>query len=134
MTGAFSMSDLQEFEEALRANVDSFNRASEKPLPKKRVQGLAMSVSPVTDPVSAPTKDNIAGEESKKVAKRWEPSEGITQHIITLRVQKKQIAPPELFTFLSPKLSRLVAENDARKAAKAAGYPVISFIEKWETP
>lgn len=67
-----------------------------------------------------------------KAKEVWKPK-GKVVHRITLRVQKKHIAAYEFYTHDSYKLSKLDSEKDAKDAANNAGYPIIVFVEKWES-
>ena len=49
-------------------------------------------------------------------------------YTVILRVRKKQLAPDESFTHHSTSGSQLLAEIEARKAAKAAGWPIITYV------
>jgi hypothetical protein len=55
-----------------------------------------------------------------------------TVHIVKLGVRRKPIAINEIFTFESPKISRLEARMDAEKAAREAGYPIVGYLHSIE--
>lgn len=63
----------------------------------------------------------------KKAKKKYIPKEK-GQFRVFLRVRKKQFGMSEEYEYVSTKLSRLEAEIDARKSAKAAGWPHVSIV------
>lgn len=48
---------------------------------------------------------------------------------VTLKVRKKQLAIDEFFDHTVDTLSELHAEVEARKAARAAGWPIIAYVQ-----
>lgn len=62
----------------------------------------------------------------RKIHMDYKPS--ATVYLVKLGVRKKRIAFDEMFEFESPKLSRLEAQLDAERAARAAGYPIIGYV------
>ena len=70
--------------------------------------------------------------EGKPKPKKPEPAcSGLKGYTVILRVRKKQLAPDESFTHHSTSGSRLLAEIEARKAARAAGWPIIAYVIDW---
>lgn len=55
-----------------------------------------------------------------------------TGYMIKLAVRKKHLAMDELFEYESSKISKLEAQIDAEKAAKASGYPIIGYVHSIE--
>lgn len=68
--------------------------------------------------------------EGKPKPKRPEPQcSALKGYTVILRVRMKpQLAPDETFTHFSTSGSQLVAEQEARKAATAAGWPYIPYV------
>ena len=48
---------------------------------------------------------------------------------VTLKVRKKQLAPDEFFEHTEDTLSELQAEIEAKKAARAAGWPIVAYVQ-----
>ena len=70
--------------------------------------------------------------EGKPKPKKPEPScSELKGYTVILRVRMKQLAPDESFTHFSASGSQLLAEIEARKAAKAAGWPIIAYVIDW---
>lgn len=70
--------------------------------------------------------------EGKPKPKKPEPAcSGLKGYTVILRVRKKQLAPDESFTHHSTSGSQLLAEIEARKAASAAGWPIIAYVIDW---
>ena len=134
------MSDLEDFENAMRSSLEAFvakkdssdkQKKSSKPL--QSLPRVARS-SKKPSPAGSQITDSPAPKtgQTKKSGKPWSPTEQAC-HQIKLRVRRKQLAADEFFDFRSSKLSRVEAEIDARNAAHEAGYPIIAFVEEWQT-
>lgn len=48
---------------------------------------------------------------------------------VTLKVRKKQLAADEFFSHTVDTISELQAELEAKKAARAAGWPIIAYVQ-----
>lgn len=104
------MSQLSDLEEGIKNSINDFSKNGQK-----------------ND--IFPTKKRKPIKESPS-AKRWQPTEKVL-HRITLRVQYKQLGGFELFTYESTKMSRIDAFFEAKKAAKEAGYPIVTVVDDW---
>lgn len=139
--------ELQQFAAALEASRNEYlKQQSTPPGHTKSAPSLLSSVTRTRRPAPAAPpaiSDHRApeapaiGKASAKLKQRkakdvWKPK-GKVVHRVTLRVRKKEIAVDEFYTHDSFKLSKLDAEKDAKDAANRAGFPVIAFIEEWET-
>ncbi|MCL7942253.1 hypothetical protein M8009_18400 [Halomonas sp. ATCH28] len=124
------MTDLQAFEEALLSSRDDFvekhNRSvqrAQEQFGKRRVSAKKIDLpQQERNNTTQETKDNTYTGVAYK-----------TGHIIKLVVRKKQMSLlDEVFEYQSPKISELEARIDAEKAAKAAGYPIIGYVQSIE--
>lgn len=122
------MEDWQEIAQNLEAERDRYLAASSK-------SNSSKSVLPIKKPRRKPTIPSADPNErtsAKPVKKKpWKPTPK-PEHRITLRVRRKQLAEDEEFMHESFAISKLEAENEARKAAEAAGYPIHTFIINWD--
>ncbi len=124
------MTDLQAFEEALLSSRDDFvekhNRSvqrAQEQFGKRRVSAKKIDL-PQQESKKSPqeNKDNTYAGVAYK-----------TGYIIKLAVRKKKLSLlDEVFEYQSPKISELEARIDAEKAAKAAGYPIIGYVQSIE--
>lgn len=124
------MTDLQAFEEALLSSRDDFvekhNRSvqhAQEQFGKRRVSAKKIELSQ-QEPKKTPqkTKDKAYTGVAYK-----------TGHIIKLVVREKKMSLlDEVFEYQSSKISELEARIDAEKAAKAAGYPIIGYVQSIE--
>ncbi|MDW7748254.1 hypothetical protein [Halomonas sp.] len=124
------MTDLQAFEEALLSSRDDFveqhNRSvqrAQEQFGKRRVSAKEIDLPhQVTEKATQQTKGNNYKGAAYK-----------TGYIIKLVVREKKMSLlDEVFEYQSPKISELEARIDAEKAAKAAGYPIIGYVQSIE--
>lgn len=110
------MTNLSEFEESMRREIDAFQDNSEKE--KARRQAQAANKAPASDikprQKQRPTKEQV---ESYK-----------TGHLVKLAVRTKRLELDTIFEHRSSSISRLEAQMEAEEAAKKAGYPIIGHL------
>jgi hypothetical protein len=61
-----------------------------------------------------------------------QPSPSRTGYMVTLAVRSRRLEADTLFEYETQTISRLEAQIEAEKAAKAAGYPIIGHLHKIE--
>lgn len=82
----------------------------------------------LADPDAA-MKSMLIQTKAQSAAKAKEREKPYRQgYRISLRVRKYRLSAPNIFVYESSKLSRVEAEIDARKAATAAGWPLVSCM------
>ncbi|GHC18925.1 hypothetical protein [Aidingimonas halophila] len=96
--------DLDEFEKQIRREIDDFQNST-----------------PQSDTSSQPGSSRRAME--KTTAERLK-----TGHIVQLAVRKKQLEMDTVFEHHSSSISKLEAQVEAEKAARAAGYPIVGHL------
>ncbi|MDI5922479.1 hypothetical protein QLQ86_16975 [Halomonas sp. LR5S13] len=124
------MTDLQAFEEALLSSREKFveqhNRSvqrAQEQFGKRRVSAKKIDL-PQQEPKKSPQESR--GKAYTGVAYK-------TGYIIKLVVREKKMSLlDEVFEYQSSKISELEARIDAEKAAKAAGYPIIGYVQSIE--
>ena len=110
------MSDLSEFEESMRREIDAFQDNSAKEQAKRLSQAADKTTAPASKPrqTQRPTKQQV---ESYK-----------TGHLVKLAVRTKRLELDTIFEHRSSSISRLEAQMEAEEAAKKAGYPIIGYL------
>ncbi|MDI6004280.1 MULTISPECIES: hypothetical protein [Cobetia] len=107
------MSDttIQQFEENMKRELERYVRSSTAP---------ASSTSPGTSPRVRP--------EAPRARKTTTPLKGLR---VTLGVKQKRLALEEPFTVQTDSISRVEARIQAEKAARKAGWKIISHVIDW---
>ncbi|MBB3231939.1 hypothetical protein [Halomonas stenophila] len=124
------MTELQAFEEALLSSRDDFVEKHNRSVERAQEQFGERRV--------ATKKINLPQQEPKKSPQETKDKAytGVaykTGYIIKLVVREKKMSLlDEVFEYQSPKISELEARIDAEKAAKAAGYPIIGYVQSIE--
>ena len=124
------MTDLQAFEEALLSSRDDFVEKHNRSVQRAQEQFGNRRITA--------NKIDLPQQETKKVPQKTKDNNytGVsykTGYIIKLVVREKQMSLlDEVFEYQSPKISELEARIDAEKAAKAAGYPIIGYVQSIE--
>ncbi|MCG7602100.1 hypothetical protein MHM84_20375 [Halomonas sp. McH1-25] len=117
------MSDhnIDDFESALKDQLEAFKdkQVYEREIATKYISKPAGSRSVTKPPVAKPVK-----------RKPTKSSVGQTQKglRVKLAVRKKQISLDEEFIHESRSISRLDAQLEAERAARAAGYPIVGYV------
>lgn len=121
-----SNAELEAFAAAFAAERDEYlSKHERKPSPTKRRN--ASPELPHKKPTSADAPKS-EGRTSVKRKKKATPPKEKGVYRVHLRVREKRIAVDNVFTYVSNKISRLEAELDARKAAKDAGWNIVSIL------
>lgn len=69
-----------------------------------------------------------AAEIPTRHARRHVPSPSVSGFVVQLAVRESRLSPDVLFTHDTHKVSRLEAQIDAERAARAAGYPILGYV------
>ncbi|BBO56796.1 hypothetical protein [Cobetia sp. AM6] len=107
------MSDIsvEQFEENMKRELDKFVRTT---------NGTASSTSRDTPPRARP--------EAPRARETTTPLKGLR---VTLGVKQKRLALEEPFTVQTDSISRMEARIHAEKAARKAGWKIISHVIDW---
>lgn len=106
-------SELSEFEENMRREIDAFLKPEKGSDKTARSGESRRAMRPAADtPTSAP--------QSAKAMK--------TGHLVKLAVRQRQLELDTVFEHHSTSISKLEAQLEAEKAAKKAGYPIIGHV------
>ncbi|TFH85200.1 hypothetical protein EQG41_18565 [Billgrantia azerbaijanica] len=106
-------SELSEFEENMRREIDAFLKPGKGSDGKARASESRRAMRPAADtakPAPQPAKALKTG------------------HVVKLAVRKRQLELDTVFEHRSTSISKLEAQLEAEKAAKKAGYPIIGYV------
>jgi hypothetical protein len=124
------MTDLQAFEEALLSSRDDFVERHNRSVQRAQEQFGKRRVSAKKIDLQQKEKNNSP---QKTKNNTYTGVAYKTGYIIKLVVREKKMSLlDEVFEYQSPKISELEARIDAEKAAKAAGYPIIGYVQSIE--
>lgn len=122
-----SNAELDAFAAAFAAERDEYlSKHERKPSPTK--SGYTPPELPRKKPTTSADAPKPEGRPSVKRKKKATPPKEKGVYRVHLRVREKRIAVDNVFTYVSNKISRLEAELDARKAAKDAGWNIVSIL------
>lgn len=122
--------NLQAFEEGVVAALEEFNnqrqgasRSTATLPPRSRKATPPNPATPKTQLVSQ--KPSVRAAAKRRTRKVLAPK---PVYLVKLAVRKRQLTMDNIFEYYSPKLSRLEAQIDAKKAAKQAGFPIFGHV------